>query len=337
MDDLDKFVVGSSLAGGWRVTDIHEIQRDQPNRCRAYKAVHTSGLKGYVKLLSPLAEDVEGMRQYIDEFLYEKTIVELCADRNMRRVVRALSFDKLQVPGIVPVTLHYLIFECGEGDARSLAAKTDADQVQMALQCLHHVATALFELHFSKVTHENVRPASVIRFAAESHKLGDFRQAQMANNPRSGISPSAEATHAAPELLYGKRPESFEERCAIDNYQLGSLGIALITGVGATSHFAHRLDPMHHWLQWRGAFEDVVPYLRPVHEEIIVSLSGSSQVELPEQLITCLKQLTEPDPKKRGYPGNKSDGATRYRLEPYVSIFARLLRKATFANSRRIA
>jgi hypothetical protein len=36
MDDLDRFILEAELKDGWRATVIHEIQRDQPNRCRAY-------------------------------------------------------------------------------------------------------------------------------------------------------------------------------------------------------------------------------------------------------------------------------------------------------------
>lgn len=337
MDELDSYVLNTPLARGWRATEIHEVQRDQPNRCRSYRAVDPSGITGFVKLLPPSTADVELMRQHLDEFLYEKAIVELCADRNMRRVVRALAFDKLTVPGIVPVSLHYLIFECGEGDARSLSAQTDAEHLRAVIACLHHVATALFELHFSKIAHQNVRPASVIRFADTSHKLGDFRHASLAGAPRTGAEPLPEATHAAPELLYGLKPETFDLRCAVDNYQLGSLGVALLTGMGATTQFASRLTPMHHWRSWGGSYSEVLPFLQIAHEAMVTSIASAAGFDVPPELIVALRQLTEPDPAHRGHPSNGSSARSRYGLERYVSIFALLLRRLDVGSRRGVA
>jgi hypothetical protein len=76
MDALDKFILEAELIHGWRATAVHEVQRDQPNRCRTY----------------------------LEEFNSEREIVELCGQRNMRRIVRAIAFSKLEIPGIVPIT-----------------------------------------------------------------------------------------------------------------------------------------------------------------------------------------------------------------------------------------
>ena len=70
------------------------------------------------------------MRRHLDEFFAEKEIVELCAERNMRRVVRALAFSAFIVPGIVPVTIHYLIFEWAAHDVRSMILDSDDAQTR---------------------------------------------------------------------------------------------------------------------------------------------------------------------------------------------------------------
>lgn len=218
------------LASEWRATGIHEVQRDQPNCCRTYDARHISGQRGFVKVLPPSTQNLEQMRLHLEEFFSEKEIVELCGARNMRRVVRALAFDKVEVPGIVPVTIHYLVFESAEHDMRSLAADTDEGQIRAALACSHHMATALHELHFSKIAHQNLRPAAVLRFEDATHKLGDFRCAARAGVPTRDPASYPDATYAPPELLYGLATTSMEERYAVDLYQLGSLGLFLLTG-----------------------------------------------------------------------------------------------------------
>jgi serine/threonine protein kinase len=324
MDDLDRIILETTLVGGWRAIAIHEIQRDQPNRCRTYYARDLSGQHGFVKVLPPSSQDLEQMRFHLEEFFSEKAIVELCGQRNMRRIVRAIAFDKIEVAQIVPVTLHYLIFEWAEHDMRALVTESDEDQIRAALACLHHMATALHELHFSKIAHQNVRPAAVLRFKDDTHKLGDFRHAQMAGFVRSETRSFFDPAHAAPELLYGVDVSAFESKYAIDLYQLGALGLHLLTGVGATVQLARELSDLHHWRNWEGDFADVVPYLNIAHERVIENLRSNLPVPIQADLTRAILQLTAPDPFRRGHPGNPPNN--KYGLERYISLFE-LLRK----------
>ena len=334
MDELDRFVLAAPLTDTWKATHVHEIQRDQPNRCRTYHAVHASGRRGFVKVLPPTTHDLELMRRQIDEFFYEKEIVELCAQRNMRRVVRALAFDKLEAPGVVPTTLHYLIFEWGEHDARSLDTASDADYVRAVIKCLHHVATAVMEIHFSNIAHQNLRPASIIRFADDSHKVGDFRHSHRAGVPRTHDSGPPDATYAAPEILYGRPIASFDDRCAIDLYQLGSLGFSLLSGIGATTQMSRRLSALHHWRTWTGSFDDALPFLVIAHEELVRAVGPDLPPSIRPDLVLALRQLTEPDPRRRGHPTNARGSGPRYGVERYVSLFALLLKRLD-VNRRR--
>ena len=75
--------------------------------------------------ISPIGVVLITPEMPLEEFNSEKEIVELCGQRNMRRIVRAS------------------------------VAKSDDDQVIVALSCLHHMPTALHELHFSTIAHQN--------------------------------------------------------------------------------------------------------------------------------------------------------------------------------------
>jgi serine/threonine protein kinase len=295
MDDLDRFILDSELTNGWRATEIHEVQRDQPNRCRTYLARNPAGELGFVKVLPPSTDDLEQMRLHLEEFFSEREIVELCGERNMRRIVRAIAFDKLEARGIVPITIHYLIFEWAQHDMRALVTSSDDDQILAALGCLHHMATALHELHFSKIAHQNLRPAAVLRFADKTHKLSDFRHAQRAGTVRTETASFIDAAHAPPELLYSQPTAAFESRYGADMYQLGALGLHLLTGVGATVQFARELSGLHHWLTWEGSFSDVIPYLDVAHEHIIQNLRGTLPGSIRIELSEAMRQLTMPD------------------------------------------
>jgi eukaryotic-like serine/threonine-protein kinase len=332
VDELDEFILAAKLKDGWRATSIHEIQRDQPNRCRTYLARNDAGELGFVKVLPPSTDDLEQMRLHLEEFYSEKEIVELCGKRNMRRVVRAIAFDKLEAPGIVPITIHYLIFEWAPCDMRALSTDTDEDQIRAALACLHHMATALHELHFSKIAHQNLRPAAVLRFDDKSHKLSDFRHAQRAGAVRTETASLIDAAHAAPELLYAAPATGFEGRYAADLYQLGALGLHLLTGVGATVQFARELSSLHHWRNWEGTFADVIPYVDVAHEQIIQNLRTGLPASIQKDLSEAIRQLTMPDPTRRGHPAHIRGSGSRYGLERYVSLFDLLGRRFSIAT-----
>jgi eukaryotic-like serine/threonine-protein kinase len=321
MDDLDKFILDAKLKDGWRATGIHEIQRDQPNRCRTYLASNSARELGFVKVLPPSTDDLDQMRLHLEEFFSEKEIVELCGKRNMQRIVRAIAFDKLEAPGIVPITIHYLIFEWAPRDMRALMTDTDDDQVVAALACLHHMATALHELHFSKIAHQNLRPAAVLRFDDATHKLSDFRHAQRAGALRTDTASFIDAAHAPPELLYGHPTLAFEARFGGDVYQLGALGLHLLTGIGATVQLARGLSDFHHWRNWEGSFADVLPYLNIVHERMIENLHNLLPASIQNELTEAIRQLTMPDPARRGHPTHIDGSGPRYGLERFISLF----------------
>jgi eukaryotic-like serine/threonine-protein kinase len=332
MDELDKYILSTDLKDGWRATAIHEIQRDQPNRCRTYLATNQVGELGFVKVLPPSTDNLEQMRLHLEEFYSEKEIVELCGKRNLRRIVRAIAFDKLEAPGIVPITIHYLIFEWAQHDMRALATETDDDQIHASLACLHHMATALHELHFSKIAHQNLRPAAVLRFEDKSHKLSDFRHAQRAGAVRTETASYVDAAHAPPELLYGCPTSAFESRFGADLYQLGGLGLHLLTGLGATVQLARQLSSFHHWDNWEGSFSDVVPYLDVAHEQIIHGLQLLLPPSINEDLSEAIRQLTMPDPARRGHPLHVGGSGPRYGLERYISLFDLLSRRFSIAT-----
>jgi hypothetical protein len=104
-------------------------------------------------------------------------------------------------------------------------------------------------------------------------------------------------------------------------YQLGALGLHLLTGVGATVQFARELSGLHHWLTWEGSFSDVIPYLDVAHEHIIQNLRGTLPGSIRIELSEAMRQLTMPDPARRGHPVHIAGSGPRYGLERYISLF----------------
>ena len=178
MDELDNFMVGKVLDGGWRVVEPRHVERDATSANRTYVAKQADGRTAFVKVLDPRGQkSLEEQEVQLQQFRYESDILAKCGERNMRRVVRALSTGELQVEGTLTVTVRYLVFEWAESDVRS---QTDLEQrvhLTMSLRWLRHMATALMELHFSSITHQDVKPANVLVMPNLSAKLGDLGHA----------------------------------------------------------------------------------------------------------------------------------------------------------------
>jgi hypothetical protein len=138
---------------------------------------------------------------------------------------------------------------------------------------------------------------------------------------RADMASFVDAAHAPPELLYGYPTVAFEARYGGDVYQLGALGLHLLTGIGATVQLARELSDLHHWRNWEGSFADVVPYLDIAHERIIENLRGLLPPSIQYNLTEAIRQMTMPDPARRGHPVHIGGLGQRYGLERYISLF----------------
>lgn len=53
MDDLDKFMIGKVLDGGWKVIEPRYIERDTSSTNRMYVARNDNGRPAFVKVYDP--------------------------------------------------------------------------------------------------------------------------------------------------------------------------------------------------------------------------------------------------------------------------------------------
>lgn len=263
MDDLDKFMIGKVLDGGWKVIEPRYIERDTSSTNRMYVARNDNGRPAFVKVYDPRGQgSLQQQELHLQLFRYEKEILDKCGERHLHRVVRALTSGELHAEGILVVTVRYLVFEWADSDVRS---QTDLEQrvhLAASLRWLHHMATALQELHFLRIAHQDVRPATVLVMPDRTAKLGQLGRAHDHAYPRPGGDAEPDPTNAPPEVLYGQAFRSHEDRCAGDLYALGSLAVYLFTGVGLNSQMARHMPPIHHWSEWRGSYEDVLDHIR---------------------------------------------------------------------------
>jgi hypothetical protein len=70
---------------------------------------------------------------------------------------------------------------------------------------LHHSAVALHELHYSKITHEEVKPSHVLVLPEGDAKLGGFARARDQERPKPAADAGRDPVWAPPEVLYGRQ------------------------------------------------------------------------------------------------------------------------------------
>jgi serine/threonine protein kinase len=332
LDQLDAFLVGKTLPGGWTIENPRVTQRDTPSLCRTYLARGAKGQVAFVKVLDPRGHSVLAEQQIaLDEFAYEQQIVDKCRDRHMRRVIRGLDAGSIVAEGQLPVHVRYLVFEWAECDVRSRLDMEEREHFAVTLRWLHHSATALQELHYSKIVHQDLKPANVLVLSNQSAKLGDLGRAHDLERPRPHGDARRDPVWAPLEMLYGHPIRSFDDRCAADMYQLGSLAVFLFTSAGLTVQIERRAPSIHHWTEWAGVFADVLPYLRTYYDDSIDAFAAAIPERQRARLVPLVRYLTDPDPARRGHPRNQLGRGPRYGFERFVSAFDILAKEAEYA------
>jgi serine/threonine protein kinase len=322
MDELDQFLIGRALIDGWTVAQPHLVQRDAATACRSYVARHADGRVAFVKVLDPRADgSLEQAQRRLAQFIYESHITEICGSRNMRRVIRGLAKGVLNTPPPFSLPLHYLIFEWAERDVRSHAEPYEPRHMAMILRWMHHTATAIAELHYSEIVHQDIRPANVVVMPDLSAKLGGLSRAYDQRAPRDSQPQDGDPTYLAPEHLYGEPLRTLEDRFAADMYAFGGSVFFLLRGLSVNAQLSRLLDPMHHWTRWRGSFADVLPYVTAAMDEVLHPAIADLGPLIAARLGPALRQLCDPNPAHRGHPANHQGHGSRFAMERYVSLF----------------
>ena len=335
LDDIADQLVGTLLPSGWKIVERRYVEVDGTGGYRSlgFVAINANDERGFLKILDPRPNtDVEDVLTdlsiRLDTFLYEREIVQKCTERRMSRVIRGIEYGQIDIESGNSTTIHYLLFEWADSDIRSQTDIEEKFETSFALGVLHNTATALRQLHWNGIVHQDVRPANVLIQEQIGAKLGDLGHARDREKSRPNGDLNRDSVYAAPERLYGVQATDFEAAKASDLYQLGSMIFFLFTGVGATVHVSKHLSLIHHWTRWSGEYEDVLPMLHSSSEVALRDLAEYLPSSVIDELVVAARQLINPDPDHRGHPINLEGRGPRFGLDRYISLFDRLKRRA---------
>lgn len=338
---------GKELEGGWRVRTKVDLEADDTGSTTSvgYIADHAaSGTDGFVKAIdyqSALDEEEpsRALELLTAKFNAECDLLDLCQQRSLNRVVRALAQGTVRIDGFTPSVVNYLIFELAEGDARDMRKSADFGMHSPGLRLAHHAAVGMSQLHGIGATHQDVKPSNVLVWNLEAvpeGKLGDLGCAHLNGRPapHDELEVAGDRLYSAPEMLYlDPNPLGPEDRrLAADLYMLGNLLMFLLVGVDHSGCMYAILDRSHHWSKWQGSFEDVLPALVDAHVLVLDRLNGAFNNEVNDALILLINELSHPDPRIRGSAKARDRGHNPFDLHRYITRLDLIYKRAAIAE-----
>lgn len=348
---------GLTLEGGWVVT--RRLTRDPGATGSSFSSPyfverHLDGMAPEAAFLKALDLSsafsmpmgvVDALQYLLNAYVHERDLVLRCAAARLGSVVVGIEAGEVIVsdPSVNPLlkSVPYLIFERADGDVRKIMNDrlTGIDDA-WAFRVLHGVANGLRQLHQSGISHQDVKPSNVMNYGDES-RVGDLGRACLRD--RTGfydaLPLAGDPLYAPPEYLYRKIPDDYWiGRKAVDAYQLGSLLVFLLGGVGMTSLIQEELDDAFHWSRWPFPYENVLPYVRSAFDTAIESLVNSLSLDasVASEVESIVRELCDPDPSLRGFP-SRGGRSSQFSMERYVSRFDRIALKAEISLARGIS
>lgn len=339
---------GRGLDSGWTVGACITKDPSATGGCFsvAYNVLNEDGRVAFMKALNfhaaaagpgPL---VDRLNFFTSSYIFERDLLAECCDRKMSRIIRLIDHGQVSVPeaGAILSEVPYLIFELAEGDIRSFQARSADFDCAWVFRVMQHVLLGTGQLHSAQAAHQDLKPSNVlIQNGGMEMKLGDLGRADRrgVDGPWSRTFPPGAVAYAPPEQQYGAPTGSWEERKAADLYLAGSLGIQLFLGHCMSALLQDALLVECTPRYWNGSFEDVLPYLRTAHCDVVLALEENVAARTGDEnsarrYAAAVAQMTDPNPIERGHPKDRSARTSSYAVHRYVSLMDLLSARAHY-------
>lgn len=340
-------MAGRELEGGWKI--VEQVKRNANATGGTFSTpyiVERDGKRAFLKAMdlsrALLSSDIlQGLQEFTQTIRFEGEMLEVCKARGMNRVVQLLQQGQIELDptNSDPLarrasTVFYFILELADADLRK-RIESDHSSSQK-IDVLYNVAIAIQQLHTQEIAHQDIKPSNVALFG-EGQKLIDLGKA----SKRGRSSPNdvwrfpGDPSYQPPEFAYGHLPSEYtDRRLGTDLYALGSLMAFLFSLESSTPLLIDCLAAHARPDAWRGgAFSDVLPHLIDAHSRVCTYLANSFPEATREPLLEAYRQLTHPDPSKRGHPKARLAHGRPHGIERYASLFELLRRKQRIAES----
>ena len=171
----------------------------------------TGGAEAFCKAMDfgralGMPDPAQALADLTNIFLFERSILEHCRDRDLRRVSRYLDTGTVSIPTVPPPVnvVQYIIFEKAEGDIRSSLSRSKLVDWAWKMRCLQHLTTGVEQMHANDLVHQDIKPSNLLECNSGGHKLADLGRASRRNHsgPFDGMSFAGDPGYAPPESSY---------------------------------------------------------------------------------------------------------------------------------------
>jgi serine/threonine protein kinase len=274
---------------------------------------------------------IDVMNDMTNAFIYERDLSKHCKDKHVTKVSFVKESGQEFIQGFSIPIVPYLIFELAEGDVRKTLHFSAELDYAWRFKSLHDIAVGLKQLHTIDVSHQDLKPSNILVFNTES-RLGDLGRSicKDLDGPYSKRAFTGDFTYAPPEIWYRYYERDWNKRVfATDCYMLGSLVVFYFTGISMSALLRKHIPDNFSWERWRGAFEELVPYLENGFTCALTEFEANiTRPDLKTELKLLVQYLCNPFPEKRGHPRNVLSNGNNYNMERFVTILDMLKRKA---------
>jgi eukaryotic-like serine/threonine-protein kinase len=344
---------GKVTADGWVVGPL--VKRGAissgGNFSVGYLARHPDGREGYFKALDfrkalAAPDSAAELQEMLSAYVFERDVLALCTGAKFDKVVVAVGSGAFDLPGAPLDKLYYLIFELADGDTSCQADVRFRRDSAWRLTCMHHIATAISQLHARGVYHQDLRPSNILVFdKTQTSKVADLGRSHchgIAAPHDRNILPGVIRYAPLEQLYFYQLTDRAACRKAADLYLLGSMIYFMFTGAMITPvimsnlRLEHRPYSDRNLAGWRGLYIDLVPYLeeavRKSLELFKVEVARECDAKVGAELLSILQSLIDPRPEDRGHPSlRKIAYGDRYSLSRYISALDRIAKAHALA------
>jgi serine/threonine protein kinase len=320
---------GVLLEDGWKVIDPIAMGRNATGGTFSHSyVVQKNERKGFLKAFDfsdafePGKETIEFLRLLTSAYEHERDLLTLCKEGRLSKVVTAIAHGSVQVDGFDALSgrVYYIIFEMAEGDVRRQVENGSRFDTLWSLRALRDVCLGLHQVHQRMIAHQDIKPSNVLSYKSREFKIADFGRASIKGRsaPYDGQNVPGDRTYAPPELLYGyTHPDFGPRRMGCDVYMLGNLATFMFTGTNLTSGLLARLDAQFHPSNWRGTYEQVLPYIDEAFSRVLLDIEVEADPLIREFAMRLIRETCNPNLGKRGHPRGVGT-PSQYSLERYV-------------------
>lgn len=344
---------GQQLDNGWDIYEkLDHSTGTGGNFSAGYLVRSPEGTRYFMKAIDfdralREADPARALGELVEAFNFERDLVAVC--KRYSCIVTTVQDGKITSPRTGQI-VQYLLFELADTDVRKMVSAPARMEASLALRILHRVALGLRQLHTTNtgaIAHQDVKPSNVLGFRGNAFKIADLGRASVKGKVarHDHFLVAGDPQYAPIEQAFGyASPEFNVRRLACDAYMLGGLAVYLFANMSITAMIVNRLPvtsrPGYPWNgSWAGTFELAIPQIQIAFSDAIAEVDRAIDDSAPfkQELMSCIRQLCEPDPSKRGHPVTRAQNAgtgNAYDLDRYVAIFDRLSKKAEVFEHR---